>query len=341
MRAERLPLYEQLERDRQSKLIVYVTGDRGGMETQIHSEALDHLVHHLDAIGVTKKISLYLYTRGGSTQASYGIVNLLRMFCDELEVIVPSKAHSGGTLICLGADRIVMTKQATLGPIDPSANTLLNPQVPGQPGAITRAPVSVEAINGFVSFVRESLGEQGLSGMPAILAQLAGQVHPLVLGDAYRIRAQIRMLGRKLISRQLSDEKKIEKVLHFLCSESGSHDYMIFRREARNDLELCVDRPDDAGYKLIKSIYDDIAKELDLSTRFDPAVVLGTQQTAQYVCRRSLIESIHTATHAFVTTGTLKRSGPAAAAMPVGMPFALAPNAIQDDRTFEGWRHEP
>ena len=52
---------------------------------------------------------------------------MIRLFCDEFEVIVPSKAHSTATLICLGADRVVMTKQATLGPIDPGINDPPNP----------------------------------------------------------------------------------------------------------------------------------------------------------------------------------------------------------------------
>ena len=55
------------------------------------------------------------------------IANMIRLFCDEFEVIVPSKAHSTATLICLGADRVVMTKQATLGPIDPGINDPPNP----------------------------------------------------------------------------------------------------------------------------------------------------------------------------------------------------------------------
>ncbi len=55
-----------------------------------------------------------------------------------------------------------------------------------------------------------------------------------------------------MISKQLNDETDINRVLDFLCSESGSHDYTIFRREARNQLKLNVEKPDDAGYKLIK-----------------------------------------------------------------------------------------
>jgi ClpP class serine protease len=145
MYKDRLGLYRHLEKMRKSKVIVYVTGDRRGLETQIHPEILDFFIEHLDLIDGVKKISLFLYTRGGSTSASWSIPNLIRQFCESFEVIVPSKAHSGGTLICLGADNIVMTKQAALGPIDPSVNSPLNPQIPGAP-PMARASVSVEAI---------------------------------------------------------------------------------------------------------------------------------------------------------------------------------------------------
>src|SRR6185312_13971029 len=132
----RIPLFKKIEQRRNSRVLLYVTGDRQGMETQIHPEVYDFFVNLLDEIGVVKKISLVLYTRGGSTLAGWSIVNLIEQFCDEFEVIVPSKAHSTGTLISLAAKPIVMTKQATLGPIDPSINNALNPVIPGAaPGA--------------------------------------------------------------------------------------------------------------------------------------------------------------------------------------------------------------
>ena len=79
-------------------------------------------------------------------------MNLIRIFCDELEVLVPMKALSAGTLISIGADRIVMTKQAALGPIDPSVNHPLNPQVSidGRPPKLV--PVSVESVRGYLAW---------------------------------------------------------------------------------------------------------------------------------------------------------------------------------------------
>lgn len=144
MNIKRLENYTSLEKSRNSKLLVYITGDRQGMETQIAADTLDYFSEHLDKIGKTNKISLLLYTRGGDTMVAYSLVNLIRQFCKEFEIIIPSKARSSGTIISLGADNIIMTKQATLGPIDPSLNSPLNPQnplFPANPQA--RIPVSV------------------------------------------------------------------------------------------------------------------------------------------------------------------------------------------------------
>ena len=102
---------------------------------------------------------------------------------------------------------------------------------------------------------KERSGSVERRGRLGILRALTERVHPLVLGEVYRSRAQIRMLGRRLIKRQLTDEGRVDKVLDFLCSESGSHDYTIYRQEARDELGLKVERPDDALYATIRDIY--------------------------------------------------------------------------------------
>jgi Serine dehydrogenase proteinase len=185
--AERKALLTKVEKARKSRALLYVTGDRPGQETIIHRDVFDHFVDHLDAIGITKRITLFLYTQGGDGMAAWSLFNLLRMFCDELEIIVPMKAHSAGTMMAIGADRIIMTKQATLSPIDPSINHALAPQIVGAPPG-TRAPVSVEAIKGYVSLAEDTLGDDGKQSMGNIMLDRARQVHPLVLGDTYRRR---------------------------------------------------------------------------------------------------------------------------------------------------------
>nr|WP_245462504.1 hypothetical protein [Rhizobium sp. CCGE532] len=124
-----------------------------------------------------------------------------------LEVLVPNKAHSAGTLISLGANRIIMTKQATLGPIDPSLSGPLSPMVPGQPHQ--RVPVSVEAVQGFIDLAKSELGVVDGPSLGTILNKLSDQIHPLVLGQIFRSRNQIRELAKTLLENHgLNDEKR-------------------------------------------------------------------------------------------------------------------------------------
>jgi hypothetical protein len=329
---QRKPLYEALGKARGSRVLVYVTGDRRGLETQIHPEALDYLIQHLDAIGDVDKISLLLYSRGGHTIAAWSVANLIRQFCKTFEVIIPAKAHSGATLISLGADNIVMTKQATLGPIDPSLNGPLNPEIPGAPPNL-RAPVSVEAITGYLEFAKEALGADQANRLSELLLKLSDEVHPLVLGEVYRSRSQIRMLAKRLIGRQVTDAEKVERVLSFLCSDSGSHDYSIYRREAKDDLGLKIEKPDAELYKKIKQLYDLVASDLQLNEPYSPDVTLGANQQVSYTFRRGLIESVEGGSHSFVSEGQLTRRQMQVAPQVVQM-------AVEDRRTFEGWRRD-
>jgi membrane-bound ClpP family serine protease len=216
---------------RSSRVFAYITGDRQGMETQIAQDCIDLFVDLLDGVGPTPKISLILHTNGGQTLAAWRLVNLIRTFCDELEVIVPAKALSAGTLIAIGANRIVMTKQAVLGPIDPSVNNPLNPSI-SVGNQQQRVPVSVESVRGYLDAAKRELGIKGSAALAEILKSLSSQVHPIVLGEVFRSRAQIRFLAAKLLRGQVKNQAKVKKIIDFLCADSGSHDYSINRREA-------------------------------------------------------------------------------------------------------------
>jgi len=327
----RKELLTKIEQSRNSKALLYVTSDRPGLETQIHQEVFDYFVNHLDTIGVTEKISLYLYTRGGSTLTAWTLINLIRQYCDDLEIIVPSKCHSAGTIMCLGANNIVMTKQATLGPIDPSVNTPLNPQIEGAPPG-AKVPVSVEAIKGYIELAQDELDIKSDENMTKILLALSDKVHPLVLGEVYRSRSQIQMLARRLIVNQLNDKEKIEKVISFLCSDSGSHDYTINRREAKSELELSIEKPSPELYSLIKELYDDIQADLLLTEAYDPNSMLGANQNAPYALKRGLVESVDGGSYYFVSEGELAR---------VQVQTPHGPQmGFQDNRIFEGWKYE-
>jgi hypothetical protein len=332
MLKDRLELYQELEQKRNSKLLVYVTSDRPNLGTQIASDILSPFTEHLDKIGDVDKITLLLYTRGGNTLTAWTLVNLIRNFCKDFEVIIPFKCHSAGTLISLGANRIVMTKQATLGPIDPSVNGPLNPAIPGANNPNSRVPVSVEFVDSYLQMAKSELGINDQKGLSDILIDLTKHIHPLTLGQVYKSKAQIKMLAKKLLANHEIEQEHEDAVIKFLCSESGSHDYTMHRNEAKK-LGLNIEKPNMELYTCIKSIYDDIEKELELRTPFEPNVLLGNRNQSPYQLRRAIIESLESGCDVFVSEGSLNRHV-------IQQQNQPQQTTIKDNRTFEGWRQE-
>ena len=110
-----------------------------------------------------------------------------------------------------------MTKQAALGPIAPSVvNNPLNPSVNAS-GQMMRVPVSVESVLGYLHAAKSELNIKSEKHLASILQHLSSQVHPLVLGEVFRSRAQIRFLADKLLRSQVKDAKKIKSIISFLC----------------------------------------------------------------------------------------------------------------------------
>ncbi len=64
-------------------------------------------------------IDIVLHTPGGLVLASEQIAMALEKHPSKVTVFVPHYAMSGGTMIALAADEIVMDENAVLGPIDP------------------------------------------------------------------------------------------------------------------------------------------------------------------------------------------------------------------------------
>ena len=328
---ERKVFYETIEKERRSKVIAYVTGDRENLGTQIGSDVPDILIEHLDAIGKVDKISLILYTRGGDTLAAWNIVNLIREFCHEFEIIIPNKCRSSGTLMSLGANNIVMTKQATLGPIDPSIIRPMSPLIPNTTPP-QKLSLSVESVKGYIQLLKNEFGVHEDQSLSEAYLKLADYIHPVVLGDVYRTQKQIQMLATRLLEMGGYEKETIEKIVTFLCSDSGSHDYTINRTEAR-ELGLHVETPSQEIYDKLKAWYNDICVELELRIPYNPVKELGSASNKPYLFKRCLIESVNYAQDAFISEGVLNK-------IPVNI-NGTQKISITDDQSFEGWRHMP
>lgn len=69
-------------------------------------------------------LDIVLHTPGGLVVAALQIARAIRQHGSKVTVFVPHYAMSGGTLIALAADEIVMCRHSVLGPIDPQLGQL-------------------------------------------------------------------------------------------------------------------------------------------------------------------------------------------------------------------------
>lgn len=86
----------------------------------IHEEfAFEAVIDEVESTGAPKKLLLLLNSPGGVLHSSFKVARALRMNFDEIEVYVPSVAASGGTMIAIAADKIIMGIMSQLSPVDP------------------------------------------------------------------------------------------------------------------------------------------------------------------------------------------------------------------------------
>ncbi|MEM3908289.1 MAG: serine protease [Nitrososphaerota archaeon] len=292
-RSNRLELIRKIEAERGSRLLVYFTGDRKGLETRIATDSFPFLLNHLSRMGKQERIDLYLYSTGGLTNAGYALANLVREFCEHFGVIIPFKALSTATLIALAADDIIMTKMGLLSPIDPSIISPLGPQVavPGQPGVTQPSPISVEDVIGYLDLARNELLLKDEESLVRVFDRLSQNVNPLALGAVNRVKEQISFLSRVLLSAHIENKNKIDKIIETLTKGRFSHDYLIGRKEAKEVIGLNIIDVDKKLDDYILSLYNEYDRLLELSTPYYPEAVLSGEKKIKKQFDRAIIES--------------------------------------------------
>jgi len=168
----------------------------------------------LRAIRTTPKnapIDLILHTPGGLALAATQIASALKAHPAKKTVIVPHYAMSGGTLIALAADEIIMDPHAVLGPVDPQ----LSEQTGVYPAASLLKVVEKKAIN-------------EIDDRTLILAD-----------EAQKALEQMKALVRRILTNKC-DDQKIGRVVEELVSGKYTHDHPFMADDARRLLGDCV-----------------------------------------------------------------------------------------------------
>lgn len=72
-----------------------------------------------------KGLDLILHTPGGDMAATASLVDYLHsMFGNDIRAFIPQLAMSGGTIIALACNKMIMGKESSIGPIDPQFGSM-------------------------------------------------------------------------------------------------------------------------------------------------------------------------------------------------------------------------
>jgi len=277
---DRKQLIQQIEGLRQSRIITYLTSDRQGpLNARIAMDVIPIINKQLQTIGKTKNIDFLLYSTGGDTMVPWRLVSMIRDYCDKFSVLVPYKAHSAATMIALGADEIVMSNLSELSPIDPAAANVFNPPDPTNPQ--NRIPISVEDVMAYFDLAKNKFGIKGDEELSHIFSKFIESnppIHPLSLGNVNRIHNLIRILAKRLLkshTKQLKEDE-IVKLVDYFTERLYSHQYLIGRKEAKEDLgvETVVDANDILS-KGMTDLYEEYDKELEFGKIWNPQNEIG------------------------------------------------------------------
>jgi hypothetical protein len=337
-RGERIAIIGKLETELKMPVLAYVTGDRQNMSAQIAFDQLARFPRHLEAIGQQRSVALLLYTRGGDTNMPWPLVNFLRAYAKRVVVLVPFFAHSAGTLICLGGDQVLMSKLATLSPIDPSVANQFNPQDPVNPQ--NRVAIAVEDVMAYFELAKKS-GVQREEDLAVAFRRLAEAVHPLALGNVQRSISMIQQLAEKLIRlHSKSPDEDIAELIKRLTTRFYTHNHLINRDEAIA-LGLPVKAPRAPVESLLLDYYGQLVGDLQLTENFDPSKLIvqaqaGTSTPSTHRFEQAVIETAATG-DSFVMEGRVSMQ-------PQQTPPGIAPGipapALPAIATFEITRQE-
>ncbi|MDO8721748.1 MAG: hypothetical protein Q7J31_05915 [Syntrophales bacterium] len=240
-RDKRKQIIQDIEKKRDSKVITYITSDRANLQVMISHDVVSIIHDHILMLKeeARAKLDLFIYSRGGASDVPWTLVSMFREYCHEgsFSVLIPYRAHSAATVISLGADEILMTKKAELGPIDATMAT--GPYNPTEGDTRNRLPVSVEDVTGYFSLLDRFGCERADEKMKGF-EQLTNKVHPLALGAVSRLLEETKLVGLRLLNTRAKpfSEEENHEIIRKLSSEVYSHSHTINRTEAIKYLGL-------------------------------------------------------------------------------------------------------
>lgn len=205
-----------------------------------------------------RNVLLVLATFGGNPDAAYRIARALRHSYNKLTILIPRECKSAGTLLAIGATKLVMCDMGELGPLD------VQLRKHDEMFESSSALDYYQALSGLQSFTKSAFKDYlmdiksscGITAKTAadfsaalttgLFSPIFQQLDPIKLGEVQRAVQIAEKYGERLND---YDKPMSDAALSRLIAGYPSHSFVIDRKEAKT-LFNNVESPNEIEYKI-------------------------------------------------------------------------------------------
>ncbi|RWX47163.1 Serine dehydrogenase proteinase [Candidatus Electrothrix aarhusensis] len=195
------------------------------------------------------KICLILITDGGDPDAAYRIARATNHHFDDVEILIPDICKSAGTLLCIGAQKLIFGDRGELGPLDiqlSKPDEMLE-RMSGLDIIQAINALQNQTMDAFRSYLVDIRMGTGIHTKTAadiatkladdFIAPIAARIDPLTLGEHQRAMQIAYDYGERLsnMTKSLQHDALVK-----LVSGYPSHGFVIDRKEAGSLFENVV-----------------------------------------------------------------------------------------------------
>lgn len=206
-------------------------------------------------------LNVVLHTEGGDSNASYRIAQLLHDFAQKVTFIIPEYAYSGGAMITLAGEKIILAHYAVLSPInvitgndfgetrEPVAMKYYIKMAADAKAAVVKALEEAEAVN------TDSTVENAL-----MTAMIENPINAMYVAQLYQQYSRDEKHALQLLKNYMlkdKDPEERDKVIQGLIYDSPDHE-MDMDYHICQDIGLIVKEADqelsDLSKKLVRTL---------------------------------------------------------------------------------------
>ena len=245
----RAGLFRKLQKELGMPVLTYATSFIAGSILQSDADIIEGLLQDMD---LSNGLALLISSPGGDGLAAERIIRVCRSYSKtgSFVAIVPSKAKSAATMICMGAEKIIMGPTSELGPVDPQ----IQKEHEGKPRWFS----AFNLVSSYEALLERAIAEKG--NLPPLLQQLAHydpqEIEELRSAIALSDDIAVKALESGMLSGKTEDEIKEAIAIFLDPATKKAHGRAIHRGEAAKcGLNVEKWEPDELRWKTLYELY--------------------------------------------------------------------------------------